>query len=390
MSAAVDAPPKRLARRPAWWLAALAGVIVLAVLPFINVPTGGVLPDRLSAPGSLQLLGLCLVFGALALTYDLLFGFTGLLSFGHALFFAVGAYSFDIAVTVWGLNGWEALGVTVAVALLLAAGIGAVSLRTSGIAFAMVTLAFAQAWSVIVTQNPGQLTGGELGLGLSYERLPELLVGVVNTRYLYWLALALLVLVCGVVWWVSGSVTGRVWRAIRENERRVQVLGLNPYVFKLVAFVTASFLAAIAGVAYLFLIGSANPAITTAEFTLSLLVMVVLGGAGTGWGAVVGGVVYTYLDQRLVAAAGSSALASLPAPLRIPLSQPLFILGLIFILIILFRPGGIASLFPTPAGRDEAGAAATPVARWRRALMRRGNGAPIHTDPDQASRRRLR
>lgn len=375
--------PAPFRTRQVWWLAAVAGIVVLAVLPFINVPTGGVLPDRLSAPGSLQLLGLCLVFGALALTYDLLFGFTGLLSFGHALFFAVGAYTFDIAVTVWGFNGWEALGVTVAVALLLAAGIGAVSLRTSGIAFAMVTLAFAQAWSVIVAQDPRHWTGGELGLGLSYERLPDFLVGVVNTRYLYWLALALLVVVGGIVWWVSGSVTGRVWRAIRENERRVQVLGLNPYVFKLVAFVTASFLAAIAGVAYLFLIGSANPGITTAEFTLSLLVMVVLGGAGTGWGAVVGGVVYTYLDQRLVAAAGSTVLTSLPAPLRVPLSQPLFILGLLFILIILFRPGGIASLFPKANGG--VGPAATPAARLRRALMRQRRVEPAGTDRDEDS-----
>jgi len=87
------------------WTILLAVVLALAVVPWIDAPTGGVLPDRLNAPGSLQVLGLCLVFGALAMTYDLLFGFTGLLSFGHALFFAAGAYTFAIAVRVLHLSG---------------------------------------------------------------------------------------------------------------------------------------------------------------------------------------------------------------------------------------------------------------------------------------------
>lgn len=349
LPAAADSP--KPARRKTGWVIVLAIGVALTVLPFLDLPTAGVLPDRLNAPGSLQLLGLCLVFGALAMTYDLLFGFTGLLSFGHALFFAAGAYTFAIAVTVLHLSGPVALGITVVVALLLPLAIGAVSLRTSGIAFAMVTLAFAQAGAVIVGQDPWHATGGELGLGMSYARLPEFLVGVVNTRYLYWISLALLVIVAGIIWWISGSVTGRVWQAIRENERRVQILGLRPYTFKLLAFVSASFLAAMCGVAYVLLVGGANPAIISAEFTLTLLVMVVLGGAGTRWGALVGGIVYTFLDQRLVALAGSQAFASLPAPLRVPLSQPLFILGVIFILVILFRPAGIMSMFGPTARR---------------------------------------
>lgn len=332
-------------RGPAGWVAVAAIVLLLAAVPLFDLPTAGLLPDRLNAPGTLQLLALCLVFGALAMTYDLLFGFTGLLSFGHALFFAAGAYTFAIAAGVLHWSGIAALGVTLGVALLLPLIVGAISLRTSGIAFAMVTLAFAQAGAVIVARDPGHATGGELGLGLAYERLPEFLVGVANTRYLYWICLALVIVVAGVIRWTSSSVTGRVWQAIRENERRVQVLGLRPYTFKLVAFVTASFLAALCGIAYLLLVGGANPGIASAEFTLSLLVMVVLGGAGTRWGALIGGVAYTFLDQRLSALAGSPAVESLPGVLRVPLSQPLFVLGLVFVLVILFRPGGIASLF---------------------------------------------
>jgi len=154
----------------------------------------------------------------------------------------------------------------------------------------------------------------------------------------------------------------RVWQAIRENERRVQILGLRPYTFKLLAFTAASFLAAMCGVAYLLLVGGTNPSIASAEFTLTLLVMVVLGGAGTRWGALIGGVLYSFLDQRLAGMAGSSLFSTLPSPLRVPLSQPLFILGLIVILVILFRPAGIASLFGSN------GTSTHPLRRWRRWL----------------------
>jgi branched-chain amino acid transport system permease protein len=167
---------------------------------------------------------------------------------------------------------------------------------------------------------------------------------VVNTRNLYWLALLLLVIVYAASWWLTSSPPGRVWQAIRENERRVEVLGLRPYGFKLMAFVLASVLATLCGVVYLLLVTGAQPQVITPDFTLSLLVMVVLGGAGRLWGAAIGGALYTYLDQRLGEWAQSSTIASLPDALRIPISQPLFVLGLLFVLFILFVPGGIAGL----------------------------------------------
>lgn len=329
-------------------------LVLLAIVPYLNIPTGGALPDRLSAPGSLQLLGLCLTYGALALTYDLLFGFTGLLSFGHALFFAAGGDFFAISLADWHLSGPAAVAVTLGTAIALPLVIGAVSLRTAGIAFAMVTLAFAQAGSVLVNQDPHHLTGGELGLGVNFARLPADLVGVTNTRYLYWLALLLLLVVSAAVAWALRSAPGRVWPAIRDNEQRVLVLGLRPYGFKLLAFVLASFLAALCGIVDVLLVGTANPSMASATFTLSLLVMVVLGGTGTGWGAVLGGIVYGYLDQRLPAVTGSATLHSLPALLRVPLSQPDFILGAIFIAVILFFPGGLAGLLTRHPRRDTA------------------------------------
>lgn len=331
-------------------------VALLAALPLLRVSVPGVLPGPTYTPGTLQLLALALLVGALALTYDLLFGFAGLLSFGHALFFAAGVYVLGITLTRWQWTLLPAVGVTLLAGLVLAVFVGAVSLRVGGIAFAMVTLAFAQAGSVLTYRNPGGLTGGEEGLGLDTTYLPASLVGVANTRNLYWLALALLVVVYAVVTWVTGSRAGRVLQAVRENERRVQVLGLQPYTVKLLAFVVAGALASLLGMAYLLLQGGASPHVTTPEFTLALLVMVVLGGAGRRWGAVLGGVVYTLLDQRLSTLAASPLVADLPAPLRAPLSQPLFLLGTLFVLVVLFLPGGLARVVRR-GGRREGGAA---------------------------------
>jgi branched-chain amino acid transport system permease protein len=222
--------------------------------------------------------------------------------------------------------------------------LGSVSLRVGGIAFAMVTLAFAQAGEVLVHKNPKQWTNGEEGLGLNFDPLPDFFVGVLNTKNLYWLALAYAAVVFVAVRFAVASSPGHVIQAIRENERRVEVIGLRPFGYKLIAFVLASFLATVGGVVYLLLNGGATPAVTTANFTLTLLVMVVIGGTGTRYGALLGGFLYTLADQRLGSLAGSSHVEKLPAVLEKPLSEPLFVLGTIFILLVFFVPGGLASL----------------------------------------------
>jgi len=322
----------------------LAIALVLATFPFLNLTLPGIFDGPLSSAGTLNLLALCFVFGALALTYDLVFGFTGLLSFGHALYFATGVYVTAIALTRWNLSLPAAVGVTALVALVLPLVVGAICLRTRDVPFAMVTLAFAEAGSILVLQNPLGLTGGEEGLALGAGSLPAALLGVANTRNLYWLALAFLVCVCAIIWFAVNSRPGRVWQAIRENERRVAVLGLNPYMYKLGAFVLSAFLASAAGIVYLLIEGGANPQVTTANFTLVLLVMVVLGGVGTLWGAVAGGIGYEYLDNRLVEFSNASAVQGLPDVLRAPLSEPLFVLGTLFIVLVLFLPGGLGGV----------------------------------------------
>ncbi|WBB79090.1 branched-chain amino acid ABC transporter permease [Micromonospora sp. WMMD882] len=343
--AAPPAGPQRPSRwqrvRPFLPLAALA---VAAVLPYSTARLPGIFEGPLNSPGTLQLLAICLVFGGLAAGYDLLFGRTGMLSFGHALYFAAGVYGTDILVTRAGLPLWQAALLTVTGGTILAALLGAVALRTVGIAFAMVTLAFAQVGAILVARDFGGLTGGEEGLPLDVSGLPAALVGVTNTVNLYWLALAYLAVVVLVVHRVAASPTGRVLAGLRDDERRIGVLGLDPYRFKLVAFTLAGGLAAGGGVVYCLIVGGASPHITSSELTLSLLVMVVLGGPGTRWGPVLGGVLYMYLDHRLTAFGASEAVDALPGWLSAPLSQPLFVLGTVFILAVYFFPGGLATL----------------------------------------------
>lgn len=337
-----DAPATRARTRVLKWAIGAAAVTLLVMLPLLNISIPGVLPGPTYTPGTLQLMAMCMLIAALALSYHLLLGVAGLLSFGHALYFGAGIYGLGIVLQQWNLPLLPAMGVTLLISIVLAHVVGSISLRVTGIPFAMVTLAFAQAGSVLVRKDPGGTTGGDEGLTLNTENVPAFLVGVFNTQNLYWLALAVLLVVFAVVTWAERSRAGHVAAATRENELRVRVLGLRPYVVKLIMFVVAASLASLVGMAYLLLQSGAVPRSVSADFTITLLVMVVLGGVGSRWGAIIGGVFYTLLDQRLTTLANSEAIASLPAVLRIPLSEPLFILGTLFILVVLFMPGGIA------------------------------------------------
>lgn len=316
-------------------------VVLMAVLPLLNVSVPGVLPGPTYTPGSLALLSLCLVFAALALSYNLLLGTAGMLSFGHALYFGAGAYGLGIVLRATDLPLWPGIFVALIGGLVIALVTGAVAMRVSGIPFAMVTLAFAQAGSILVRRNQA-VTGGEEGLKLNTVNVPDWLIGVVNSRNLYWVMLAILVVVYLVVLWVDKSRLGHIAAATRENELRVRVLGLRPVYARLIVFVVAAVCAALAGAGYLLLQSTIQPFSVSADLTITVLVMVVLGGVGYRWGAVLGGVLFTILDQRLKVLARAEELQSLPDFLRIPLTEPLFLLGVLFILVVMFLPGGIA------------------------------------------------
>lgn len=325
-------------------LGALAVVALLAVLPLLDVGLPGVVPGLLSSPGALLVVATGLVYAGLAMSYDVLFGYTGLLSFGHALFFGLAVYGTDLLMAEAGLSYVVAGALAVLVSATAAALLGAVALRARGVAFAMVTLAFVEAFAIFLETDPLRVTGGEEGLSLAGAGVPEVFRGVVNARNQYWLALAFAVLTYLLVRLATTSSAGRVWQAVRENEDRVEMLGIRPYPAKLLAFVVGSTLAALGGCVYLLLARGANPAVASADFTLALLVMVVLGGAGRLWGAALGGLLYGLLTLRLPALGGSGLLDGLPRPVASVLAEPLFVLGVLFVLLVLFAPSGVAGL----------------------------------------------
>ncbi|MBR7743955.1 branched-chain amino acid ABC transporter permease [Phycicoccus sp. BSK3Z-2] len=333
-------------RRPPWLrhLPPVVLLLVLAWLPYVPVELPGLLPGRVNGPGSMQLLATCLVFAGFALSYDVIFGRTGLLSFGHALFVASGSYLLTISVSSWSMPLPLALLVALGGTTLLAVVVGGIALRVGGIAFAMVTLAFAQAASIIVLRDPGGVTGGEEGKALARDAVPSILVGVSNAPYRYWLALGFVVVAFLLVQALVASRAGHAMAAVRENEGRAAVLGFTTYRVKLLAIVVGAFLGGLGGVVHALVLGGSSPHLTSAEFTLALLVMVVLGGAGSRWGALVGGFLYHYADARLVEASGSGVFDVLPDVLADVLGEPLFILGTFFVVVVYFAPTGLTGL----------------------------------------------
>lgn len=313
-------------------------LLVLAVAPLIS-------GNPLAKPGLQQTMAVAFIYGGLALTYDLLFGFTGLLSFGHSLYFGAGLYITCILINHDVAPWFIAMFIAVAITAVLATLIGAASLRTKGITFAMVTLAFGEAGHVIVNRNFFNLTGGENGIALQADKIPQFWIGVVNTKYLYWTALLVLIIVYAIIWWITESSAGRVFAALRDNELRVQVLGLNTQKFKLLSFVISASLASFLGVAMLLAAGSAAPRFADANLTIALLLMVILGGAVTRWGAVIGGVIYSYSTTRMQDLTQQPFFTKLPKVIGGPLSEPALILGVLFILVVMFAPGGLSGAY---------------------------------------------
>ena len=209
----------------------------------------------------------------------------------------------------------------------------------------MVTLAFGEAGHVILERNFFDLTGGENGIALNADLIPQFWISVVNTKYIYWTALAAMALTYAVIWWVTESSAGRVFAALRDNELRVQVLGLNTQRFKLLAFVISAALAALLGDVMLLAAGSAAPRFADAGVTISLLLMVVLGGAVTRWGAVIGGIIYSVATTRMQDLTQQDSFKTIPKWIGGPISEPAFVLGLLFIFVVMFAPGGLSGAY---------------------------------------------
>ncbi len=325
-------------------VALLAVLIGLALAPFIFPGTR-----------SLNVAAKVAVFVLLVASYDLLLGYTGIVSFAHTMFLGIGGYGVGIAMAKmgpsWGalaFGAFAALGLSLAIAL----AIGLLSLRVRAIFFAMITLAVASFFQILASQL-SPITGGEDGL--TY-RLPELLrpgtvlfnaFGVeVNGRLVsYYLvffgALAFFLALLRVV----NSPFGRVLLSIRENEFRSEAIGYRIVTYRTVANCLAALGATVAGILYAIWLRYTGPD-TTLSFNImiDILLMVVIGGMGTMYGSVLGATIFVlaqnYLRDLMKGASG--ALEGLPLlPALLHPDRWLLWLGVLFILCVYYFPSGI-------------------------------------------------
>jgi branched-chain amino acid transport system permease protein len=330
------------------WVAAmlLAVLLVLALGPFV-------LPGTKAVSVAAKIM----VFILLVASFDLLLGYTGIVSFAHTMFFGIGAYGVAIACTRIGAS-WGALGVGIlsalAVSALLALVIGLFSLRVRAIFFAMITLAVASAFQTLASQL-SEFTGGEDGLSF---RLPEALqpsfslseepfLGVdLDGRFLSYYLLFFSVLVLFLLLLrVVNSPFGRVLQAIRENDFRAEALGYRTVVYRTLSSVISALFATMAGALLAIWLRYNGPDTSLSfEIMIDILLIVVIGGMGTMYGAVIGSALFVvaqnYLQDLMALASGATEGIPVVSVLLSP-ERWLLWLGVLFVLSVYHFPTGI-------------------------------------------------
>ena len=269
-----------------------------------------------------------LVLAAFAMGYNLLFGYAGLLSLGHAMFFAAGLYG--AGLTMYHLD-WDvpaAFMAGLASGALLALVIGVLALRTRGVAFMIVTMMFAQVAYLLIYYF-GAWTRGDEGLVIQQQVRAITFGGsrldLTDPAVRYMAALALFAIVLAVTLAIVRSSFGRVLVAIRENEERTKMLGYDTFANKLIAMVASGAISAAAGAAYVILFGYVGSTLASVQYSILPLLWVLLGGAATTLGPLVGTLFMYYVVD--ITSAYTSAY--------------MLIVGVALILLVLYFPKGV-------------------------------------------------
>lgn len=330
---------------------------VLAVILIVIVLGLAFAPFIFPGAKSLNVAAKILIFIVLVASFDLLLGYTGIVSFAHTMFFGIGAYGIAIASTRMG-PGWTsllagALGAML-LSLLLSLVIGLFSLRVRAIFYAMITLAVASAFQTLASQL-SEVTGGEDGLNF---KLPEVLApsfqlsenpflgasldGKFITYYLVFFSAVVLFLA---MLRIVNSPFGRVLQAIRENDFRAEAIGYRTVVYRTWSNVLAAVFATLAGCLLAIWLRYNGPDTSLSfEIMIDILLIVVIGGMGTMYGAIFGATVFLLAQSYLQDLMGMAANATQSVPLLSALLSPdrwLLWLGILFILSVYFFPTGI-------------------------------------------------
>jgi len=319
-------------------------IAIMIAFPFVlNIITGTGLNAGITKFWQGQLITF-FIMAVFAMSYDLLIGYGGILSFGHAASFGGGAYAFALLMKFWTPNFTSnyrimvgSVDITMGIALLIILLVvltisvligllfAATSIRLKGSYFAMLTLAISSAFFILIKATDfHQWTGADEGLhGVP---LPAWLNPTQNRLTVYLISLAFLLVSYLVMKRIVNSPMGRVVVANRENEDRIRMIGYNPVIFRAIAFVTSSIFAGIAGMLFSIWNMSATPTMISAVTTFNALIMTIMGGMGTLVGPIFGAAISQVIQQFFYTWFGA----------RWPL-----VFGILFILIVMFLPYGI-------------------------------------------------
>ena len=265
-----------------------------------------------------------MVLAVFAMGYNLAFGYTGLLSLGHALFFAAGMYGAGLPAQAWGLTAGPALILGCLAGGAMAAAIGLLALRTAGVSFMIVTLMFAQAGFLTLLYF-APVTGGDDGFAVAAasRRIFGYDLSADGPRFLAALSIFAIGLLASLA--LVRSAFGRSMVAMRENEERSRMLGFNPFTVKLAALTVSGLYSGAAGAAYGLLFGYVGASFATIQYSILPMLYVLLGGAGTVLGPFLGALLMFVLIE---AASGLT-------------SAYQFLIGAALVVLILFAPKGI-------------------------------------------------
>jgi branched-chain amino acid transport system permease protein len=278
----------------------------------------------------LNMLTEIIVFALYAVSYNLLLGYAGLLSFGHAMFFGMGAFTVAVAlIHIPGISLWSA----VLMALLMTTAVGFVTggflLRHKGAYFALLTLAFNSLFYAVATKWH-KITGGDDGLSITR---PDLHLGFATVKMsvlanFYYVTLAVIGAAIVFCWYFTKTAMGQTVLLMRENEERMKFLGYNTNISRLILFTFTGALAGLAGAFYTLHFQFVSQTAISVDMTTTVLLMTFVGGTGTFWGPILGAFVYIIVQNYLS---------------DVTDRWPLF-MGLIFILMVLLIPGGLSQI----------------------------------------------
>ena len=307
---------------------------LLAVVALAIAAAGGWLPSYYAG-----VMTEGLIFAIFALSLNLLVGYTGLPSLGHAAYFAAGAYAAGLTSIHFSTNFFAEAGAGIAAGMILSGVFGLLALRAVGVYFLMITLALAQiAWGIAFSWR--DVTGGDDGLrGIVRPTFAPLNVDLTSAGSFYLFALAVLVLVLAVLAVLLQSPFGRSLNGIQERQARMSALGYNVWAHKYIAFVLSGGLAGFAGMLFVQYKGFVSPEAASITMSAEVMLMVIIGGAGTLSGPVLGAFVVLLLSNTI---SGFTA-------------RWTFILGALYVVVMLVAPNGII------------GESRALIGRWRRA-----------------------